>query len=68
MNWMQQIINVEQTVCVSIISSDFMYIYIEFYTSALVICIFEVLALHLKVELGDMGACWKWHMYVACGM
>lgn len=65
---MQQLMKVVQTVCIFIISSDFMYIYTEFYISALVSCIFEDLALHLKVELGDMGACWKWHMYVACGM
>lgn len=65
---MQQVVNVVQIMCVSIISSDFMYIYIEFCTSALVICVFEVLAAHLKAEWGDMGACGKWHMYVACGM
>jgi hypothetical protein len=68
MNWMQQVVNVVQTVCVSIISSDFVYIYIEFYTSALVICVFEVMAPHLMVEWNNMDACGKWHMYVACDM
>lgn len=47
---MQQVVNVVQIICISIKSSDFMFIYIEFYTSALVICIFEVLAAHLKAE------------------